>query len=127
MGDKFNLTGDFRGAIVNVKSTLSNVQQSAGMIPGASEDERKQLQDLIGRLSAELEKAPPAQKEDAETVAITASTLIEQVKSGKPNRTLLQITGEGLKQAATNFYSSLPTVLPLVMQMVETVARLSGR
>lgn len=127
MGDKFNLTGDFRGAIVNVKSTLSNVQQSAGMIPGASEDERKQLQDLIRRLSAELEKVPPAQKEDVETVAITASTLIEQAKSGKPNKTILKITGEGLKQAATNLTAALPTILPIAMQMIDTVARLSGR
>ena len=41
MGDKFNFSGDFRGANVNIKSTLRNVHQSAGMIPGASDDEQR--------------------------------------------------------------------------------------
>jgi hypothetical protein len=126
MGDKFNLSGDFRGANVNLKSTLRNVHQIAGMIPGASEDDRKQLQDLIERLTTELEKVPPSKKEDAEAVAITATALVEQVKGGKKNKTLLRITGEGLKQAANNLAPAIPAILPIVLQMIATVTKLSG-
>ena len=126
MGDKFNLTGDFRGAIINLKSTLRNVHQTAGMIPGASEDERKQLQDLIERLMAELEKVPPAQKEEVEAVAITATALVEQAKGEKKNKTLLKITGEGLKEAANNLAPIIPALLPIVTQMIATVTKLSG-
>jgi leucyl-tRNA synthetase len=126
MGDKFNLTGDFRGAIVNLKSTLSNVHQTAGEIPNASEDDRKQLQDLIARLTAELEKVPPAQKDEVEAVAITATALIEQVKDGKKNKTLLRITAEGLKAAASNLAPILPAILPIVSQMIITVGKMSG-
>jgi len=126
MGDQFNLSGDFRGAIVNLKSTLRNVRQTAGQIPGGDDDTRKQLQELIDQLSSELEKAPPEKKEDVEAVAETAKALVEQAKTEKPNKTLLQISGEGLKQAAKNIGEVLPSVLPIAMQIVAAVARLSG-
>ena len=126
MGDKFNLSGDFRGANVNLKSTLRNVHQTAGMIPEASEDDRKQLQDLIERLMTELEKVPPKHKEEVETVAITATALVEQAKSGKKNKTLLKVTGEGLKQAATGLAPAIPAILPIVLQMIATVTKISG-
>jgi hypothetical protein len=126
MGDKFILTGDFRGANVNIKSTLRNVHQTAGMIPGASDDERKQLQDLIERLMAELDKVPPAQKDEVEAVAITATALIEQVKGEKKNKMLLRVTGEGLKNAAASLAPAIPTILPIVMQVIATVTKISG-
>jgi len=126
MGDQFNLTGDFRGAIVNLKSTLNNVRQTAGQIPGGDDDTRKQLQELIGQLSTELEKAPPEKKEDIEAVAETAKALVEQAKSEKPNKTLLQISGEGLKQAAKNIGDVLPTVVSIAVQIVAAVTKLTA-
>jgi hypothetical protein len=126
MGDQFNLTGDFRGAIVNLKSTLNNVRQTAGQIPGGDDDTRKQLQELIGKLSAELEKAPPEKKEDIEAVAETAKALVEQAKSEKPNKTLLQISGEGLKQAAKNIGDVLPAVVSIAVQIVAAVTKLTA-
>jgi len=126
MGDQFNLSGDFRGSIINLKSTLRDVQQTAGMIPGASDDERAQLQDLIARLMTELEKVPPEKKEDVEAVALTATSLVEQVKGEKKNKMLVKITGEGLKEAANNLASLLPSLLPIVTQMVTVVTKMSG-
>ena len=40
MGDKFDLSGDFRGSIVNIKSELKNVQQTVGEINTADPDAR---------------------------------------------------------------------------------------
>jgi hypothetical protein len=51
MGDKISLSGDFRGAVVNIKSTLTNVQQSVGEIRSEDESTRKELEKLIGELS----------------------------------------------------------------------------
>ena len=126
MGDQFNLSGDFRGAIVNLKSTLKNVRQTAGQIPGGDDDTRKQLQELIDKLSAELEKAPPEKKEDVEAVAETAKAFVEQANHEKPNKTLLQISGEGLKQAAKNIGDVLPAVASIAVQIVAAVTKLSG-
>jgi len=126
MGDKFNLSGDFSGAIINLKSTLHNVRQSAGQIPSGDDDDRKQLQALIENLWAELEKAPGTKKEEVEAVAETAKALVEQAKSDKPNKTLIKITGEGLKQSAKNLAEFLPSVLPMTVQIVAIVLKVSG-
>jgi methyl-accepting chemotaxis protein len=126
MGDQFHLSGDFRGAILNIKSTLTNVRQTAGQIPGGDPESRRELQDLIDQLSAELEKVPPEKKEDAEAIAETTKLLIDQAKSEKPNKTLLGISGEGLKQAASKIADVLPTVITIATQIAATVARFSG-
>ncbi len=126
MGDRFNLSGDFRGAIVNLKSKLENVQQTVGEIRSDDEDTRKELQKLIQQLSESLEKAPPEKKEQVEAVAETAKALVDQAKGEKPNKTLLQISGEGLKLAAKNLAEALPAVLPIAMQIVAAVGKMVG-
>lgn len=126
MGDRFNLTGDFRGSIINLKSRLENVQQSVGEIHSDDEETRKELQKLIQQLSEALEKAPKEQKEQVEAVAETAKVLVDQAKGEKPNKTMIQITGEGLKQAAKNVAEVLPSVLPIAMQIVAAVGKLVG-
>jgi methyl-accepting chemotaxis protein len=124
MGDQFNLTGDFRGSIINLKSRLENVQQSVGEIPSGDEETRKELQNLIQQLSEALQKAPQEHQEQVEAVAETAKALVDQAKSEKPNKTMLQITGEGLKQAAKNVAEALPAVLPIALQIVAAVGKL---
>ncbi|MBI4926254.1 MAG: hypothetical protein HY835_00705 [Anaerolineae bacterium] len=124
-GDKINLTGDFRGSIVNIKSTLENVQQSVGEMRSGDEDSRKELQKLIKQLQKELEKVPPEKKEDAEAVALTARTLVEQAKEEKPNKTMLQISGEGLKAAAKNIADVMPAVVGIASQIVAAIAQMA--
>jgi hypothetical protein len=126
MGDKFNFSGDFSGSIINIKSKLDHVHQVAGQIPGASLDERKQLQELVKSLGAELDKVPTDKKEEAEAVAITATALVEQVKGKKTNKTLLKVTAEGLKSAANNLAPILPALLPIIHQMITISTKISG-
>jgi hypothetical protein len=124
MPDKFTMSGDFRGAFINIKSTLTNVQQSIGDISTQDVDSRKELERLIGQLSDALQKVPPEKQEEAEAVAETARVLIEAAKADKPNRTLLQITGEGLKKAAQDLVKATPVVLQTASQIVMTVMKL---
>lgn len=125
MPDQYNLSGDFRGAILNIESTLENVQQTVGQMQAGDEDSRRELQQLIGQLSKALSATVPAEKkEQVEAVAVTAKALVEQAKEAKPNRTMLQITGEGLKQAAQNVADVLPTVLSIATQIVLAVGKM---
>lgn len=125
MADKYNLSGDFRGSIINIESTLENVQQTVGQMSAGDENTRKELQELIGQLSKELKKkVPPEKKEQAEAVAITAKALVDQAKEEKPNKTMVQITGEGLKKAAQNVADVMPTVLTIATQIVMAVGKL---
>jgi hypothetical protein len=126
MADRFNMSGDFRGAIINIKSTLTNVQQSIGDIPSDDETARKELESLIGQLSEALQKVPAEHQDQAQAVAETAKVLVDTAKAEKPNKTMLQISGEGLKQAAQNLAGVMPTVLTIAGQIVMTIAKLTG-
>jgi Caspase domain len=125
-GDQFNMSGNFSGAILNIKSTLSNVTQSIGTAPQGDAATKAQLQALIAQLSAELQKAPVERVSDAEAVAETAKAAVEQVTKAQPNKTLVQISAEGLKQAAQNLAAVLPTVLPIAVQIADTLRKMIG-
>jgi ABC-type transporter Mla subunit MlaD len=125
-GDTFTMSGDFRGAIVNIKSTLTNVSQTVGALPNADESAKDELKQLIQQLSQALEQAPPDKVEEAEAVAKSAELLVQTATEEKPNQTMVQITGEGLKQAAKNIAEVMPTVLTIATQIVTTVAKLAG-
>ena len=126
MTDRFNMSGDFRGAIVNIKSTLTNVQQSVGEIHTDDQNARKDLEKLIGQLSEALEKVPEEKQEQAEAVAETAKVLIDTAKAEKPNKTTVQITAQSLKQAAQNLADVMPAVVTIAGQIAMTVAKVIG-
>ncbi len=126
MPDRYNMSGDFRGAIINIKSTLTNVRQSVGDIRTDDQDARKELEELIGQLSEALQKVPEKNQEQAEAVAETAKVLVDTAKAEKPNKTMVKITGEGLKQAAQNLADVMPAVVTIAGQIALTVAKLIG-
>ena len=124
MPDQFTMSGDFRGAFINIKSTLTNVQQSIGDISTDDMDTRMELEKLIGQLNDALQNVPAEKQEQAEAVAQTAKALIDVAKAEKPNQTLLQITGEGLKKAAQELVKATPVVLHVASQIVMSVMKL---
>lgn len=126
VGDQFNMSGDFRGAILNIKSTLENVTQTVNAISG-DDSTKADLDRLLKQLSETLQQAPPAQAEDAGAVAEMAKDLVEKASQEKPNKSLIKITGEGLKQAAQNLAAVMPSVLVIATQIVDTVLKLTGR
>src|SRR5215203_5600816 len=124
MADRIDMSGDFRGAIINIKSTLTNVQQSVGDIRTDNLKARDELEKLIGQLSEALQKVPAGQEENAEAVAETARALIDTAKAEKPNKTMIQVTAQGLKLAAQNLAEFMPTVVTLATQIAVTVSNL---
>jgi hypothetical protein len=127
MSDTFHFDGDFRGSILNIKSTLRDVQQSVGNIPTGDEETRQELQQLIEALTVALENVPPEKDEDAQAVAETAKVLVETATAEKPNKTMINITGEGLKRAAQNVAEVAPTVIGIASQIVMAVMKITGR
>jgi hypothetical protein len=126
MGDRITISGNIQNSNLNIKSTLANVQQSIGEIKAGDEASRQQLQDLIVQLNQALENIPQNLKEEAEAVAASAQMLIENAKAEQPNKTLLHISGEGLKKAAENLASVAPTVVGIASQVVTAVMQMRG-
>ena len=125
-GDQFTMSGNFSGAILNIKSTLTNVSQSIGAAPIGDAATKAQLQALVEQLSAELQKVPAEKTGEAEAVVETAKAAVEQATKAQPNKTLVQISAEGLKQAAQNLAAALPTVLPIATQIADTLRKMIG-
>jgi hypothetical protein len=119
-------SGNFSGAILNIKSQLSNVGQSIGAMPNADQASKDELKRLIDQLSAALGQVPAGREDDAAAVAETARQLVEQAGKEQPNKTSVRITAEVLKSAAQNLAAVLPAVLPIATQIAATIGRLVG-
>lgn len=126
MADQFNMSGDFRGAILNIKSTLTDVRQSVGEIPSTDEAARKELETLIGQLSEVLQNVPAENREQAQAVAETARMLVDTAKAEQPNKTMLHIQGQGFKQAAQNLAGVTPAVGGIAGQIIMNLTKLTG-
>lgn len=129
MGDHIEIKGNYKNVVLNVKSTLTSVQQSVGSMPTADEDARRELKQLIENLSKALEQMPTSLKDETEAVATSAQVLVEQAKAPKPNKTMLRLSGEGLKRAAENLAAvapaaMAPAVLTIATQVVAAVIRM---
>ena len=126
MGDKITVSGNIQNSILNIKSKLTNVQQSVGSMSTGDEAARQELQGLIEQLGQALENIPQNLKDEAEAVATAAQMLVENARTEKPNKPLLEITGEGLKKAAENLAQVAPTVVSIAGQVVTAVMRMKG-
>jgi hypothetical protein len=126
MGDTFNMSGDFRNAILNIKSTLINVRQTIDTIPSADISVKDELRRLVDQLDEELQKVPPENSEEAEAVAVSAKVLVESVNKEKPNKVMTQVSAEGLKQAAKNLAAVTPMVLKIATQIADTIMKVTG-
>jgi hypothetical protein len=72
-----------------------------------------------------LQQAPPDKQDDAEAVAQSAEALIKTATAGKPNKTMLRVNSDGLKQTAQTLADEMPQVLSIATQMVATLTKLT--
>jgi hypothetical protein len=121
-GDQFTMSGNFSGAILNIKSTLTNVSQSIGAAPHGDAATKAQLQALVEQLSAELQKVPAEQAGEAEQAAKRAESAVAEATKPNPDKDDVEYSLSRLQKAAENIGKVLPTVLPIAMQ-VATVLR----
>ncbi|WP_420627558.1 pentapeptide repeat-containing protein [Candidatus Leptofilum sp.] len=77
-----------------------------------------ELQQLVAQLNMVLQQVPPNNTEEAEVIAELAQTLIETASSDRPNKTMMKIMGEGLKQAAKNLAEIVPNIVQIVDNIV---------
>lgn len=125
-GDKITV-GDISGGqgIAIGRGASAHVSIQHGM--AASENPDKQaLQKLIQDLEQALSTVPAAHGDTVEAVAQTTQALVTMAEAENPNKTMLQITGEGLKQAAKNLAEITPDVLKIATGIVLAIGKLTG-
>ena len=125
MGNKV-VIGNVTGSIVNIDSTLEHVTQEIGGSKHIDESVRATLTDLVEQLKKELEKAPAASSADAEAVADSAKALVEAGTKAQPNRRSVEITANGLKEAAEGLSGAMPAILGISSSIIKTVFQVFG-
>ncbi|MBP1468933.1 hypothetical protein EYB53_024710 [Candidatus Chloroploca sp. M-50] len=125
-GDQFTMSGNFSGAILNIKSTLTNVSQSVGAAPHGDAATKAQLQALIAQLSAELQKVPAEQAGEAEQAAKRAESAVAEATKPNPDKDDVAYSLSRLKKAAENIAQVLPTVLPIATQIADVLRKMIG-
>ena len=125
-GDTFNFTdADFRGAIVNINSTLTNTKQTINAMPSTDVSVKEELEKLIEQLGEALQQVPPEKAEQAEAVATSADLLVKTAAEEKPNKSMIQNLWGVLKNTAKEVADVMPTVLTLADQIGKLVLKLA--
>ncbi len=117
-GDDFGMSGDFRGAIVNVKSTLKDVTQTVSALPHGNDSQKNELERLLTQLTAELQKIPQGMEQQSQRLATQVEKLVEELEEEEPEIGKLS---KRVKQAAEKLITVLPTALPLAKKIIEAV------
>lgn len=109
---------------VNIKSQLNRVTQIVKNAPSVPDDKKEQLTLLIGQLQEALRTVDDTRREDAERVVSTAEIVAKEVAKQKPSKTFLNITSEGLKEAAKTVADIAPDVIGVAAKIVGIVTGL---
>lgn len=115
-----SIGGNVSGSNVNIggnQTVYGNVTIGSGKITDVA-DERDQLETLIKQLNAELKQIP---QDDAAVIEALAQDAINEASKGAPNRRLLEIKGESLKQAAENILAVSPIIAKIVARLLSAV------
>jgi CHAT domain len=124
MGDQFNMSGNFQGAILNIKSRLENVTQSIGDLPETDKTTKDELEELVTQLSEILKQVPPERIEDAEKISKRLDAAVEEAKDSKPDKDVIKSNLNSFLETAKNISAVLPTVLPIAAAIVGHISNL---
>lgn len=120
---KYAMSGDFRGAIINIESTLTNVTQQVLAAPVGDATWRADLNSLLAALQTELERVPPARREDVEAVVTRAARLGKALSDG--DEELMQLSGRALTRAAGSLGDVDPVIPATAGQIAAATERLA--
>lgn len=126
MGDTFNMSGNFQGAIVNIKSTLTNTTQTVGAIPNAQPADKDELKALIEQLSTALQQVPAEKATEAEKVAKRADELVKEAADKDTDQEAVEAKGNLLLKAAQNVAGAMPAIMPIATQIVTHLSKMFG-
>lgn len=125
-GPRYDLSGDFRGALLNIESTLRDTRQTIQNLPAADDAARANLLRLVGQMDKALQSAPPGREEAAAEVADMTQALVDAAGAEKPKKSAIRALGEGLKEAAEVLLDDLPAVVEIAARIAAVVASLPG-
>lgn len=125
-GSKYVMSGDFRGAILNIESRLDNVTQSVGGSPAMQPNQREELERLMSDLKTALSRVPPEHVADAETLARRIDALAEEATANNPDQENITDLGDIARRAAGKLAGVVPGIVKVVAVIVEIVSSIAA-
>lgn len=125
-GPRYDLSGDFRGAILNIESTLRDVRQTIEGLP-APDDARAGLIRLAGRLDKALQATPPDRVRQAAEVADIAKELVEAAGAARPRPAVIRGLGDELRGAAAALADAVPAAPDIADEIANALVDLTIR
>jgi hypothetical protein len=119
-GSKYVMSGDFRGAVLNIESRLDHVTQTIAA-SAAPPDRKEQLAQAISELKQALNRISPEQAPDAEALSRRVAALADEAVAPNPDREAVAELGEIVRRAAGKLAGSIPGVIALVTRIIEIV------
>jgi hypothetical protein len=108
----FNITSSGQMNLT-IQSTLNNVAQHINVTPNIDNASKTEILELVQRLKTALASVPSDKSEEAEVVATYAEELVKDASAEQPKKAKIQISKQGLLQAAKNLASVVPSVLEI--------------
>ena len=121
--DKIQISGPVVGPI-NIRSKLEHVTQIVRNAPALTDDKKVLFCDLIKDLQGALKAAADKRPDDAERVSRTAELVATEIAKPQPNKGFLNLTVEGLKEAAKAVEDIAPGVIKVAAMVASFVATL---
>ncbi|MCJ7736261.1 MAG: hypothetical protein MUQ10_02965 [Anaerolineae bacterium] len=123
-GTTIVLSGEFRNAILNIDSTLTNLSQTISTRADSNPTVIGEIDQLVEQLNEVLQQAPAERAGEAKAVAQAAQSFVEVATRETPNEFTVEITKEGLQKAAQNIASVMPIVLTIATQIIAAISKL---
>jgi hypothetical protein len=120
-GSHYVMSGDFRGAMINIQSRLDNVTQTIQAMPSADPGQKARLLHLVNELKSALASVPEAQAQDAFNLAKRVEALTEEAGSEMPDPEYVQDLAESLRRAAGKLATAAPMVASIIISIIELV------
>jgi len=121
-GSKYVMSGDFRGAVLNIESRLDGVSQSIGAAPSMMPNQREELERLMADLKTALSRVPPEHMPAAETLARRIDALAEEATADQPDQETITDLGDIARRAAGKLADVVPGIARVVAVIVEIVS-----
>jgi hypothetical protein len=120
MGNNIHVGGS---ANINIDSVLTNVTQTIGSAKGLKKAQKSQLNTMVQTLTADLEKLKATHAEETKEIADALQKAIANAAKPKEERkqNLLQLSANGLKEAAGLVKDIAPTVLKTAGQIAKFI------
>jgi tRNA C32,U32 (ribose-2'-O)-methylase TrmJ len=120
-GDSYKF-GRVTGAVINIKSKLDNVKQTVHNAPSLASETQAELEKLVSELEEALKPVAEARPEDADRVADMTAMVVKEATRQQPNKSILNVSLEGLKEAANAVAAIAPAVIGVATKIANVVA-----